>query len=56
MAKKHRVRTLKVNMLKCIKDCLNLLGSIFVIFFSPLKEHQLEKIIFSSIWNLETVC
>ena len=38
-----------VNMLKGPKDCLNLHGSIFVIFLITLKGNQLEKFCFSSI-------
>ena len=45
-----------VNMLKVPKDCLNLHGSIFVIFFDNFEKNQLEKFCFLSIWILETVC
>ena len=36
----------RVNMLKGLKDCLNLQGSIFFILFD---KNQLEKLCFSSI-------
>ena len=45
-----------VKMLKGKKGCLNLHGSLFVIFFVILKGNQLEEICFSSIWYLQTVC
>ena len=45
-----------VTMLKVPKDCLNLHGSIFVIFFDNFEKNQLEKFCFLSIWILETVC
>ena len=38
------------------KHCINLHGRIFVIFLMTQKENQLEKLCFSSIGNLETVC
>ena len=45
-----------VNMLKGPKHCLNMDGSIFVMFLITLKKNHLQKVYFRSIWNLETVC
>ena len=45
-----------VNMLKGPKHCTNLYGSIFVTFLITLKQNRVEKLSFSRIWNLETVC
>ena len=45
-----------VNMLKDPEDCLNLPGSILSDFLITLKQIGFEKFVFSSMWNLETVC
>ena len=45
-----------VNILKGPKDCLNLHSGVFPIFPDHSERKSAEKFIFSSIWNLETVC
>ena len=44
-----------VNISKAPKHCLNLNGSIFVIFFDHPEKNQPEKFCLSIIWILETV-
>ena len=46
MPKKPRVRTfLRVNMLKALKNCLNLHGSIFILFFDDSEITSDRKIL-----------
>ena len=45
-----------VKILKGKKYCINLHGSLFVIYFLILNENQPEEICLSSILYLETVC
>ena len=45
-----------VNMLRGTKHCLSLHGSIFVKFLYHSQKKRLEKLCFSSILNLGTVC
>ena len=47
MPRKHCLRTLMDSqMLKGSKDCLNLHGSIFVVFFDHSERKSAEKILF----------
>ena len=44
-----------MNMLKCLKNVLNLHGSIFFTFFDHLEKNQVENFCFSGISNPEIV-
>ena len=44
-----------VNLLKGVKDCLICTVVSLSYFLTTLQKNHLEKFIFSSIWNLETV-
>ena len=46
----------RVNILNGPKHCKNLQGSFFVRFFDHSQRKSGRNTLFSSIWNLETVC